>query len=352
MLNIALPFVDLRGKTLIDLLRSYPDVARELIASARRSYGKAAYYASFAALPVGDKMAARWFARSSNPYWHEIESFAEILESRGVMALNLSYEFGCTSGAWRTGDTVSMLRVLDWPVQKLGKHAMVVLQSSKVGDFYNITWPGMSGMFTGMAPARFSAALNQAPSRRHNWGRAGDWLTNCVQMTKESGLPPAHLLRRVFENAVSYSEAKAMLMDTPLAVPAIFTLAGTQPGEGCIIERLEHTVKVIELSAGQMVSGTNHFQTELAQVGQGFRPREIDSAGRLKLSLSLGGHDLGHDDFRFLQAPIINANTRLAIICDAATGRLMAQGYEGSIPVTAIFHIPSQAMPYEHRVAI
>lgn len=349
MYNTALPFIDLRGKTLIDLLRRYPDVARELIGAARRSYGKAAFLASYPGFPLADRMARRWLERNQNPYLHEIESFADIVESKGLVALNLSYEFGCTSGAWRTDDTVSMLRVLDWPVSRLGKLAMVVLQSSKAGDYYNITWPGTSGVFTGMAPGRFSAAINQAPSRRHNCGMAGDWLINCLHMRSGGGLPPAHLLRQVFEKAASYAEAKTMLMDTPLAVPAIFTLAGMEPGEGCVIERLEHTVKTIELSAGQMVSCANHFQTELGQSGLGFRPREIDSAGRFKHSCAIGGHDLASEDFRFLQAPIINANTRLSVISNAATGRLMVQGYEGSVPVTAVFHLPAQ-QDYERQV--
>jgi hypothetical protein len=176
-------------------------------------------------------------------------------------------------------------------------------------------------------------------------------MTNCRHMLAEKGLPPAHFLRMVFEKAENYSEAKAMLMDTPIAVPAIFTLAGTQPGEGCIIERLEHTNKVVELTAGQMVSCANHFQTELAQAGQGFRPREIDSAGRFKLSCTIVGHDLESNDFRFLQAPIVNANTRLAVVSDAATGRLMVQGYEGSVTVTDVFNLPA-GQEYDQRQAI
>lgn len=348
MFGTPIPFVDLRGKTPIDLLRSYPDVARELIASARRAYGKAAFLASLPALPLADKSAHRWLVRNKNPYLHEIESFADVVEARGIIALNLSYEFGCTSGVWRTDESVSLLRVLDWPVAKLGKHAMVVLQSSKAGDFYNVTWPGVAGVFSGMAPGRFSAALNQAPSRKHHAGLVGDWLINCLYMNKEVGMPPAHALRQAFEKAASYAEAKSMLIDTPLAVPAIFILAGISPGEGCIIERLEHTAKVIELSAGQKVSASNHFQTELANVGLGFRPREIDSAGRFKLSGSIGGHDLANDDFRFLQAPIINANTRLAMTADAARCRLLLQGYEGSVAATAMFNLPA-ITPYEQQ---
>ena len=203
MLKTTITFVDLRGKTPVDLLRSYPDVARQLIASACRSYGVLGRLVSLPLLMLGDRLSRRWLERNRNPYLYEIESFAEILETRGVVALNLSYEYGCTSGAWKTDDSVSLLRVLDWPVSHLGKQVMLVLQSGKAGEFYNLTWPGISGVFTAMAPGRFCAALNQAPMRRHLRGFVGDWITNLMQMRKETGLPPAHLLRQVFEQARS-----------------------------------------------------------------------------------------------------------------------------------------------------
>ncbi len=104
---------------------------------------------------------------------------------------------------------MTLLRVLDWPFPALGKQVMVVLQKGKAGDFYNITWPGVSGVYTAMAPGRFAAALNQAPMRMHGLGYAGDWLKNRLMAGRETGLPPAHLLRQVFEQADSYETAKA-----------------------------------------------------------------------------------------------------------------------------------------------
>src|SRR5258708_36170109 len=39
------------------------------------------------------------------------------------------------------------------------------------------------------------------------------------------------------ETCGDYEEAKRRLLDTPLCLPALFTLAGTKPGKGCVIER-------------------------------------------------------------------------------------------------------------------
>jgi hypothetical protein len=41
MAHTVIPFVDLRGKNTIDLLRSYPDQARDMLLASRRIYGKA-----------------------------------------------------------------------------------------------------------------------------------------------------------------------------------------------------------------------------------------------------------------------------------------------------------------------
>ncbi len=340
MLKNSIPFVDLRGKTPVDLMRSFPDKSYELIQAARRTWGLPSYIASAATLPFADKYSYRWMQRTGNPYLAEIESMADIVEQRGVYALNLCYEWGCTSGMWRTNDTISMLRVLDWPFPALGKHVIIAHQEGKAGEFYNITWPGISGVFTGMAPGRFTAAINQAPMRKHGRGFIGDWLTNRKMAYKSDAIPAAHLLRDVFENTATYAEAREKLMKTPLAVPATFVLGGMKPGEGCVIERLEEYSEIFDLSADHHVHATNHFVSSFNKAGKGWWPREIDSAGRYRHAGSIGGYELEQEGFSWLRAPIINANTRLCVIADAATNRLQVQGYEGSLPVTELFHMP------------
>jgi len=342
MLKTPISFVDLRGKSPIDLLRSYPDRAQALVKAARRTYGKLSYAASALALPIADKKSHAWLKRTCDPYLYEIETFAEILGVPGIYALNLSYEWGCTSGAYPTDETVSLLRVLDWPFPELGRHVMVVLQRGRAGEFYNITWPALSGVYTGMAPRRFSAALNQAPMRGHHLTYFGDWLQNRRQVRHELGLPPAHLLRQVFEQAESYEAAREILAKTPLAMPAIFILSGVRPGDGCIIERLEHEVEITDLGASQQASASNHFNSRLAAVGKGWRPRAQDSQGRWRQSCSLHGHDLEQGNFDWLQSPMVNPFTRVAVVADAASGRLMVQGFEGATRVTELFNLPAE----------
>jgi len=343
MLKTTIPFVDLRGKTPIDLLRSYPDKAHELVSAARRTFGMLSWAASAPLLPLSDRASHAWLVRARNPYLYEIESFAEILGISGIYSLNLTYEWGCTSGAYRTDDTVSLLRVLDWPFPALGRELIVALQNGKAGEFYNLTWPAVSGVFTAMAPGRFAAALNQAPMRKHNLSFAGDWVKNRLLMRKQMNIPPSHLLRQVFEQAENYEMAKQMLTHMPIAMPVIYTLTGTEPGQGCIIERMEHTAEVRELAGSLQITTTNHFNSSLSETGDGWRPREIDSEGRYKQSRAIHGHDLQASHFDWLHAPILNKHTRLAAIADADTGRLVVQGFEGMAQVTDVFNLPVDA---------
>ena len=349
MLKASIPFVDLRGRTPIDLLRNYPDKARELIKASKRIYGGVSQAASTLLVPFADKRSHQWLARNQNPYIYEVESFAEILGTSGVYALNLSYEWGCSSGVFRNGSSVSMLRVLDWPFPQLGRNIMVVLQNGKAGDFFNLTWPAVSGVFAGMAPGRFCATINLAPMRKHGRGLIGDWLKNRALAEQQNALPPAHLLRQVFEQATSYAAAKEMLVETRIAVPAIFILSGMEEGEGCIIERLENTSEIIELSASQQLTATNHFNSSLSMVGNGWRPRQPDSHGRYKQMNAIHGHDLVNQ-FDWLRSPIINRFTRLCIVMDASNRRLVAQGFEGMLQVTDVFNLPD--MPHEQLKAV
>jgi hypothetical protein len=350
MLKSTIPFVDLRNKTPIDLLRAYPDKAQELIRASTGTFGPLAKMGSVVAMPLADKRSHSWLKRNRNPYLYEIESFAEILEVSGIYALNICYEWGCTSGLYRTGETVSLLRILDWPFPELGRQVMVVRQQGKAGDFYNLTWPATSGIFTAMAPGRFTAALNQAPMRKHRMGFGGDWLMNRLLVDKAEGLPPSHLLRQVFEQAPNYEEAKRMLCQTRIAIPAIFILGGTNSGEGCIIERLENSFEVAELGARQQLTASNHFNSSIMTVGKGWRPREEDSEGRHRQSCEIHGHDLEVNHFDWLRSPMININTRLCAMSDATTCRLVVQGYEGMAPVTDVYALPSES--YDRKEAM
>jgi hypothetical protein len=125
-------------------------------------------------------------------------------------------------------------------------------------------------------------------------------------------------LREVFETAPAFAEAKRMLSERPISTPAIFSLAGLKPSETVIIERSETEARVHE---GANVTA-NHWQA----AGWRGHARGQDSAGRARQM-----HGVSPElDVRFawLEAPILNDNTRLVMVADASRGRLVAQGFE------------------------
>ncbi len=335
----VIPLIDLGGKTPVDLLREHADSAHALIGAATNTLGFASRWASKVVLPPADRRSRAWLKRTNNPYLPEIDAMVEALDAPGIYALNLSYEWGCTSGAFKTGESVAMLRLLDWPFPDIGKLVMVIRRSSAAGEFYNVGWPGMSGMLNGMAPARFSAALNQAPMRRHGLIRAGDWFKNRQLVDQADGLPPTHLLRKAFEEAPNYAAALEMLTRTPVALPVIYILAGTRQGEGCVIERLENSSRVLHLAGTDRVTTANHFNSELNLLGRGWRARSQNSPERYLLSCSMPADGLRQNNFDWVQAPMLNHLTRLGVIADALTGRLIVQGMEGESRVTELFNL-------------
>ncbi len=274
-------------------------------------------------LPLGDRIAARRLLAMGDPYRDEILALPTVLGRPGAVAFSLSYEWGCTARVFETGGAPQLLRILDWPFHGLGERIEVVHLSGPAGDWVTATWPGVMGALHGAAPGRFAIALNQAPEWQTGFGRPIDWLAAKRRFLRQTGLPPQHLLRQVFEQARDYQSARQMLAETPVAVPVIYTLAGTASGEACVIERLETTS-----ASPAQATATNHFTTPL---GTGrWRARGHDSPGRHRAAGALGAAP----PVDRLQPPILNPLTRLALTVDA-TGRLSVAGYEGATRVTS-----------------
>lgn len=331
----TIPFIDIRDTGPKTLVEAHPEKSRALIRASKNIYGAASRLASRLALPIGDYASRQWLERTQNPYADEIHHYAKTLNMRGVYALNLCYEWGCTSGVYAQRDSITLSRVLDWPFPELGNHMVVAHQSGDAGDFYNVTWPGVAGVFNAMAPGRFSAALNQAPMRRYKTNMVIDWVRNRAAVQRNTGLPPAHLLRMVFENALTYEQAKEMLCTTPVAIPVIYTLAGVAPHEGCVIERLENAYAVRELREGKACAA-NHFESHLNGVGRGWSLRGVDSEGRSSAAYQCSAEAVAQD-FAWFQAPIANVYSRLCMVTNAADSTLALMGTDGAKPVTEIF---------------
>jgi hypothetical protein len=120
-------------------------------------------------------------------------------------------------------------------------------------------------------------------------------------------------------------------METPLCLPTFFCLSGTQPDEGCVIERLETEAVVHEAPAAV----SNHWRGFcLAGHDRGNdSPARCD---RMLDHLETARAEDG-DDFDWLVPPLLNRHTRLGVVANAARGWLAVQGWERTGPATEVF---------------
>jgi len=319
-----IPLIEAGGRGALAALDAAPGHLADLVASARRRYGALA-------IRVADAASRRWLERTANPYLGEIAGMAARIGEPGVYMLNLSYEWSCTTGVGPDPAAVGnrMLRTLDWPLDGLGRTVVVIHHSATAGTYYNVTWPGFAGITTAMAPGRFAAAINQPPMRWTSPVMALDWMVNRLDVWQQGGLPPVHLLRKAFDQCSTFAEAKALLADTPICLPAFFSLSGVAPDECCAIERLESRAAVRDGPA----STANHW-IHFQMPG---RARGSDSVGRFERMEAVRQQPA--DDFAWVAPPILNATTRVAVIANAKTGCLAVRGWEEDGPATEVFRL-------------
>lgn len=328
---ITIPLIDQGDRGPVALLDAAAERAESLRRVGERHYTRLG-------LRLGDALGRTWLERNANPYFAEIAAVAGRLNGPGGFALNLSYEFACTglTGPDTKGRGARLLRVLDWRLPGLGANVVVAKCRGAAGPYFNVTWPGAVSVLTAMAPGRFSAAIHQAPMRRRGLTRLGDEVANRMAVWHTAALPPAHLLRQVFEECPDYFAARQRLIETPIALPAIYILAGATARESCIIERLETRAAVQDGSG----SWANDWQTR--EFGTAWKPRGHDNPGRCALLHGL--LDRPAEGFGWVAAPVLNRDTRLAVRMNAATAELAVLGFEGERPATLEFSLDSNAL--------
>src|SRR5229473_3209205 len=242
----------------VDLMPS-ADLCRRNLARVRSLVDEALSRRSHLLLPVAihfiDRLSHSWLARQASPYLEEIRQVALAVGRPGAYFLNTIYEWACSTSAAPDpgGEGVRMIRVLDWRLSGIGGHAVIARHETAHGAFFNATWPGYAGVVTGMAPGRFSAAINQGPRMPVLGLRLLDEIVTHLRVLRSRGVvPAAHLLRRTFEEAPDFASAVAMLADESVAVamPAIFTIAGIAPEECCIVEAWGYKRRIHRMAAG------------------------------------------------------------------------------------------------------
>ncbi len=325
----AIPLVDLGGQGPVALVEAEGAKFRDLFGAGLAHYGP-----TF--LKLADGVSRRWLERAETPYKPDIEALAARAPGPGLRMLNLSYEWSCTTGVGPQpgGAGNRLLRTLDWPLDGLGRNLVVARIDGPAGLWFNVTWPGFAGAATAMAPGRFAAAINQPPMKRHTFSCWLDWLIERPRVRHRTAIPAMHLLRRVFEQCPSYDAAKQMLTETPIAVPAFFSLSGAGADQGCVIERTETAAYVRD---GGRQSVANHWIAGRdSGLPQG-RMRGQDSPGRHAMMESC--RDRTPDGFDWVRDPILNPTTRLAVVANACQGSLRVRGYEKDGPVTRDFRL-------------
>lgn len=316
-----IPLIELSDLGFDRVAFSYNKRVRAVFDTLQRRYS--IYGVDF--LPMIDRKCSKWLSASKTPYRNEIEAIANKFKKPGTYALNVFFEFGCTSAVAPDLDEegARLLHTLDWPLNGLGSLVVAVRRQSPHGKWVNITWPGYVGCLQGIAPGRFAAAINQAPYGNSK-NAAMNWVSAKMRWLGQKDMPPSFLLRKVFEECKDFDAAVSMLEKVPISSSAIFSIVGPEEGEFAIIERTETERKTTK----RQPAVTNHWlNNEFSGRAVGYKSE--DRLFTIKSRLASNAH--GWD---WLRVPVLNPTTQLAMDLNPKTARMKIIGYHGLEPAT------------------
>lgn len=306
------------------LAARYPDAALDLLAIGDQLLSQPV-------VKLLDYGAERWARSRDIPFREEIEQISAQVQRRGAWFANLNYEWGCSAGVLSNSAGAPVLvRVLDWPFPRMGELATIVHCPSPQGAWSHVTWPGCVGVLQANAPQRFAAVINQAPCCSFGLGqyagRAVGWLHSKWRWVQSQGIPPVLLLRQVMMSAPDFSAALQLLTDAVVAAPVIFTLVGTQPEDYAIIQK-SYAGTVVRREKAVSNCWLN---PELpGDLGANDAPARLR---KLQQTLAAGA------GLRWLQSPVLNKDSRLAVELCPAEGSMIVQGLFGVDAVTERYH--------------
>ncbi|HZZ83737.1 MAG TPA: C45 family peptidase [Anaeromyxobacteraceae bacterium] len=173
----------------------------------------------------------------------------------GNLAYDLTNNAGCSTFVCDTRNGPLHARNLDWPFpgSLLRRHTQVVrVHGAPAGDYLLVTWPGLFGALTAVAPGRFSVTVNFVTHRRHSGGLAS------VKRAIGGYWPVPWAVRLALDTAADFDEAVAYLKSVPLVSTVLFTVAGLEAGEMAVIERAPTSGKIRGPDDGRLWV-TNHY---------------------------------------------------------------------------------------------
>jgi hypothetical protein len=279
-----------------------------------------------------DWLSRRWLVHNGSGYLHEIDALAQRSRMPGIYFLNVSYEWGCTTAARpsMSGSTAIFQRTLDWDVQGIGRFVVAARIANSLGDWISLTWPAFTGVIQGVAPGRFAAAINQPTRARRVGIKAIDRLLVHHQSWRSRSIQPIHLLRRVFETSPDFDSARRALQSTPISTSAIFTLAGINGDQTVTIERCPHDATALEDAYA-----ANEWR--VAPIGCAHYSALENDARLAAIRATSPEWD---PELSWARWPLLNRETRLAMMAEPASGRVVVRGYEAGAPATQLLTLP------------
>lgn len=320
-----------------DALRPHRASGRALLAAFNRQAESlmAAEIGAVLARPLwaGLKKAAGGlhFALKSH-YGEELEELAGTLgvPASDLVMANASYDIasiGCSTLVLPTPRGPLHARNLDWDLGRGGQLRKSVLavrvRNAPAGDYASVTWPGLFGVLTGMAPGRFSVTVNYV--RHSEESKVG-------KLVKRAALgywPVMWVVRQVLDEARDFAAAVRFLKAQPLLAPVLFTVAGTKNDERVVIERGTDTWAVRKPASAQAPTlTTNHYLSREFQA-ENLDLSEMDTLQRMEALETRTGRaqpgDAG-ECFRLLSAgDVLRPDTQHQVVMRARDGLMVVR---------------------------
>ncbi|KAL5005343.1 hypothetical protein ScPMuIL_018799 [Solemya velum] len=121
-----------------------------------------------------------------------------------------------------------------WEVTEALRPLIVNVNYTRSGKviFKAVHFAGYVGVLTAIKPGLFTLSMNERFGVDGGYIGVLEWI-----MGDHSATWMGFLTRQTMENALSYNEARNMLVNTKMLAPAYFILGGNKTGEACVITR-------------------------------------------------------------------------------------------------------------------